>query len=228
MTNSGFFKIYNLLQKNKKLVLILLVLGSMTGLIYGNFSAPVFEGKVIIAGSTIDKKVLTDAVYTVEKMQYSTFFSEKTLEACKNKANEKLKNIQTMLTKETRMIEVRYSGTNHENIITCLNFIEDDIRNSENELFKFELEKKQEIYNLLKKETLQNKTFILSHLAFKALEIEISRDPTTTFQAKKIIPIMITRKPFPSPVLGAFYGSCLSLFLVIIFLLVKNRLNSGF
>lgn len=222
MTNSGFFKIYKLLQKDKSLVLIVLILGSMTGLIYGNFSAPVFEGKVIIAGSTIDNKVLTDAVHTIEKMQYSTYFSEKTLETCKNKANEKIKNIQTMLTKETRRIEVSYSGTNKENIIACLNFIEDDIRNSENELFKFELEKRQEKYNLLKKETMQNKTFTLSHLAFKALEIEISRNPTTTFQAKKTIPIMITRKPFPGRILGAFYGFNLSLLLVIIFLLAKK------
>lgn len=200
----------------------MLFLGSTSGYIFGKFSDPVFEGRVTIAGSTVGNKVLTDAVYTVEKMQYSTFFSDKTLQACENKANEKIKNINVTLTRETRRIQVAYSATKKENIIACLNYIEDDVRNSENELFKFEFEEKKEIYHLIEKEMMQKKSFILSHLAYKFLGIEALRNSATTFQAKKIIPIMITKKSFPSPKIGAFFGFTLSLFLVIIFLLTKK------
>jgi hypothetical protein len=91
--NNGIYMIFELFKKNKKLVLILMLMGGISGYILGKFSDPLFEGRVIIAGSTIDNRVLTDSVFTIEKMQYATFFSKKTLEACKSQSNRGIKNL---------------------------------------------------------------------------------------------------------------------------------------
>ena len=201
--NNGIFKIFDLFKKNKKLVLILMLMGSMSGYILGKFSDPLFEGRVIIAGSTIDGRVLTDSIFTIEKMQYATFFSKKTLEACKSESNRGIKNLNTTLTRNTRRIELRLSGNEEEVIISCLNHIEEDIKNSENELFQHALEKKQKILSLAEKEKklLKQKTILnlsQQYFDYKLIELESSLNPTITFPARKIIEIEITKKPFPS------------------------------
>ncbi len=219
--------IFELFKKNKKLVLILMLMGGISGYILGKFSDPLFEGRVIIAGPTIDNKVLIDSIFIIEKMQYPTFFSKKTLEACKSESNRGIKNLNIALTRDTRRIELSLSGNKEEVIISCLNHIEEDIKNSENELFLHEAEKKQKLLSLYeeeKKQLKQKKILTLSHQYFdyKSIELQSSLSPIITFPARKVTEIVITKKPFPSPMLGAFYGLFLSIFLIAIFLLNKK------
>jgi len=193
----------------------------------GKFSDPLFEGRVIIAGSTIDNRVLTDSIFTIEKMQYATFFSKKTLEACKSQSNRGIKKLNITLTRDTRRIQLSLSGNEEEVIISCLNHIEEDIKNSENELFQHELEKKQKIISLFEEEKklLKQKTILnlsQQYFDYKLIEIESSLNQTITFPARKIIEIEISKKPFPSPKLGVFYGLIFSIFLIAIFLLNKK------
>lgn len=225
--NNGIFKIFDLFKKNKNLVFILMIVGSISGYILGKFLDPLFEGRVIIAPSTIENKVLTDSIYTIEKMQYSTFYSKNTLEACNTKSDRGIKNLNIILTKDTRRIELTLSGNKKEEIISCLNYIEEDIKNSESELFQYEIEKKQKLLSLYEKEKKlfeQKKIFALSpqYFDYKLIELESSLNPIITFPAKKVTEIVISKKPFPSPVLGFFYGLIFSLFLITIFLLNKK------
>ena len=135
--------IIHFFKSHKKIILVFVIIGAISGGLFGNFSGPFYKGSVLISPAKISGAFVVNPRITVTKLDMNSYYSKETFLNCnphfyKDKDKDKdidydMSNIvKALVTKDGDLIELRMQGKNKTVIKDCLNSMIDDIRNSQN------------------------------------------------------------------------------------------------
>ena len=127
-----FFKV------NFKRILFFIILGGLTGFLYGKLADPVYDGSVLISPARVAGNVVVDPKITLTKLNMNSYYSKETFLAC-NPMFYKDKDIdynltdiiKTSITKDGNLIELTMSDSNKDIIQSCLENITANINASQ-------------------------------------------------------------------------------------------------
>ena len=126
---------------HKKMILIFVIIGTLLGGLYGNFTAPVYKGSVLISPAKIAGVFVVNPKVTVTKLDMNSYYSKETFLNCnpdfyKDKDKDIDCDISSMVkasvTKDGDLIQLQMQNKNKTVIKDCLNSMVDDIRTSQN------------------------------------------------------------------------------------------------
>jgi len=129
------------LKSHKKMILIFVIIGTLLGGLYGNFTAPVYKGSVLISSAKIAGTFVINPKATVTKHYMNVYYSKETFLNCnpdfyKDKYKDIDYDISTLVkasvTKDGDLIQLLMQDKNKTVIKDCLNSMIDDIRISQN------------------------------------------------------------------------------------------------
>ena len=131
------------LKSHKKMILIFVIIGGLLGGLYGNFTAPVYKGSVLISPAKIAGAFVVNTKVTVTKLDMNSYYSKETFLNCnpdfyKDKDKDIDYNISNLVkasvTKDGDLIQLFMQNKNKTVIKDCLNSMVDDIRASQNKI----------------------------------------------------------------------------------------------
>jgi capsular polysaccharide biosynthesis protein len=134
-------------KSHKKMILIFVIIGTLLGGLYGNFTAPVYKGSVLISPAKIAGGFVVNPKVTVTKLDMNSYYSKETFLNCnpdfyKDKDKDKDKDIdydiasmvKASVTKDGDLIQLLMQNKNKTVITDCLNSMVDDMRISQNKI----------------------------------------------------------------------------------------------
>ena len=131
--------IIHFFKSHKKMILIFVIIGTLLGSLYGNFTAPVYKGSVFISPAKIEGAFVINPVVAMTKLKMNSFYSKETFLNCnldlyKDKdIDYDISNlVKASFIKGDNLIELRMQDKNKTVIKDCLNSVADDIRKSQN------------------------------------------------------------------------------------------------
>ena len=130
-------------KSHKKMILIFVIIGTLLGGLFGNFSGPVFKGSLLIMPAKISGVFVVNPKVTVTKLNVNSYYSKETFLNCnpdfyKDKDKDKdidydiTSIVKARITKDGDLIELRMQHKNKTVIKDCLDSIVDDVRTSQN------------------------------------------------------------------------------------------------
>ena len=160
------------LKSHKKMILIFVIIGTLLGGLYGNFTVPVYKGSVLISPAKIAGAFVVNPKITVTKLDMNSFYSKETFLNCnpdfyKDKDKDKDKDIdydisglvKASVTKDGDLIQLLMQNKNKTIITDCLNSIVDDIRASENKIIDPLIKSKNNELTLLEEKLKEAQAF---------------------------------------------------------------------
>jgi hypothetical protein len=137
--------IIHFFKSHKKMILICVIIGTILGGLYGNFTAPVYKGSVLISPAKIAGVFVVNPKVTVTKLDMNSYYSKEMFLNCnpdfyKDKDKDKDQDIdydissmvKASVTKDGDLIQLQMQNKNKTVIKDCLNSMVDDIRTSQN------------------------------------------------------------------------------------------------
>lgn len=154
------------LKSHKKMILIFVIIGTLLGGLYGNFTVPVYKGSVLISPAKIAGALVVNPKITVTKLDMNSFYSKETFLNC-NPDFYKDKDIdydisglvKASVTKDGDLIQLLMQNKNKTIITDCLNSIVDDIRASENKIIDPLIKSKNNELTLLEEKLKEAQAF---------------------------------------------------------------------
>ncbi len=133
------------LKSHKKMILIFVIIGTLLGGLYGNFTEPVYKGSILISPARVAGAFVVNPKITLTKLDMNSYYSKETLLTCnpdfyKDKDKDKdidydISNlVKASLTKDGDLIQLLMENKNKTIIKDCLHSMVDDIRNSQNSI----------------------------------------------------------------------------------------------
>ena len=135
------------LKSHKKMILIFVIIGTLLGGLYGNFTEPVYKGSILISPAKFAGAFVVNPRVTVTKLDMNSYYSKETFLNCnpdfyKDKDKDKDKDInynisslvKGSVTKDGDLIQLLMQNKNKTVIKDCLNSMVDDIRTSQNKI----------------------------------------------------------------------------------------------
>jgi capsular polysaccharide biosynthesis protein len=131
------------LKSHKKMILIFVIIGTLLGGLYGNFTEPVYKGSILISPAKVAREFVVNPRVTVTKLNMNSYYSKETFLNCnpdfyKDKDKDIEYNISNLVkasvTKDGDLIQLLMQNKNKTVIKDCLNSILDDIRASQNKI----------------------------------------------------------------------------------------------
>jgi hypothetical protein len=121
---------------NIKRILFFIILGGLTGFLYGKLADPVYNGSVLISPAIVSGEVVIDPKITLTKLNMNSYYSKETFLACNLMANKDIDYdlsdiVKTSISKDGNLIEVTMSDSNKDIIRSCFENITADIKSSE-------------------------------------------------------------------------------------------------
>jgi capsular polysaccharide biosynthesis protein len=129
--------IIHFFKSHKKMIFIFVIIGTLLGSLYGNFTEPTYKGSVLISPAKIAGAFVVNPKVTVTKLGMNSFYSKETFLNCnpdfyKDKDKDIDYDISSMVkasvTKDGDLIQLLMQNKNKTVIKDCLNSIVDDIR----------------------------------------------------------------------------------------------------
>ena len=140
-------EIIHFLKSHKKMILIFVIIGTLLGGLYGNFSRPVYKGTILISPAKVAGEIIVSSKVTLTKLYMNSFYSKETFLNCnpdfyKDKDKDKDKDIdydistlvKASVTKDGDLIQLLMQNKNKTVIKDCLSSMVDDIRASQNRI----------------------------------------------------------------------------------------------
>jgi len=138
-------EIIHFFRSHKKMILIFVIIGTLLGGLYGNFTEPVYKGSIIISPAKFAGDFVVNPRVTVTKLDMNSYYSKETFLNCnpdfyKDKDKDKeldydISNfVKASLTKDGVLIQLLMENKNKTIIKDCLNSMIDDIRASQNKI----------------------------------------------------------------------------------------------
>jgi capsular polysaccharide biosynthesis protein len=137
--------IIHFFKSHKKMILIFVIIGTLLGGLYANFTEPVYKGSVLISPAKIAGTFVVNPKVTVTKLDMNSYYSKETFLNCnpdfyKDKDKDKDKDIdydistlvKASVTKDGDLIQLLMQDKNKTVIKDCLNSMVDDIRINQN------------------------------------------------------------------------------------------------
>jgi capsular polysaccharide biosynthesis protein len=129
-------------KSHKKMILIFVIIGGLLGGLYGNFTAPVYKGSVLISPAKFAGAFVVNSKVTVTNLDMNSFYSKETFLNCnpdfyKDKDKDKyidydISNVvKASVTKDGDLVQLQMQNKNTTVIKDCLNSMVDDIRISQ-------------------------------------------------------------------------------------------------
>ncbi len=156
------------LKSHKKMILIFVIIGTLLGGLYGNFTVPVYKGSVLISPAKIAGAFVVNPKITVTKLDMNSFYSKETFLNCNpDFYKDKDKDIdydisglvKASVTKDGDLIQLLMQNKNKTIITDCLNSIVDDIRASENKIIDPLIKSKNNELTLLEEKLKEAQAF---------------------------------------------------------------------
>ena len=133
------------LKSHKKMILIFVIIGTLLGGLYANFTEPVYKGSVLISPAKIAGTFVVNPKVTVTKLDMNSYYSKETFLNCNPdfyKDKDKDKDIdydmssivKASVTKDGDLIQLLMQNKNKTVITDCLNSMVDDMRINQNEI----------------------------------------------------------------------------------------------
>jgi LPS O-antigen subunit length determinant protein (WzzB/FepE family) len=133
------------LKSHKKMILIFVIIGTLLGGLYGNFTRPTYKASVLISPAKIAGIFVVNPKITVTKLDMNSYYSKETFLNCNPdfyKDKDKDKDIdydissivKASVTKDGDLIQLLMQNKNKTVITDCLNSIVDDMRISQNKI----------------------------------------------------------------------------------------------
>jgi len=134
--------IIHFFKSHKKMILIFVIIGTLLGGLYGNFTAPTYKGSVLISPAKIAGTFVVNPKVTLTKLDMNSYYSKETFLNCnpdfykdKDKDKDIDYDISTLVkasvTKDGDLIQLLMQDKNKTVIKDCLNSMVDDIRISQ-------------------------------------------------------------------------------------------------
>ncbi len=164
----SFDDIILFLKSHKKMILIFVIIGTLLGGLYGNFTVPVYKGSVLISPAKIAGAFVVNPKITVTKLDMNSFYSKETFLNCNpDFYKDKEKDIdydisglvKASVTKDGDLIQLLMQHKNKTIITDCLNSIVDDIRASENKIIDPLIKSKNNELTLLEEKLKEAQAF---------------------------------------------------------------------
>ena len=135
--------IIHFLKSHKKMILIFVIIGTLLGGLYGNFTEPVYKGSILISSAKVAGEFAVNPRVTLTKLDMNSYYSKETLLNCnpdfhkdKDKdINYEISNfVKASLTKDGDLIQLLMQNKNKTVIKDCLSSMVDDIRANQNKI----------------------------------------------------------------------------------------------
>ena len=133
------------LKSHKKVILIFVIIGTLLGGLYGNFTEPVYKGTILISPAKIAGAFVINPKVTLTKLDMNSYYSKETFLNCnpdfyKDKDKDKDVDVdydisglvKASLTKDGDLVQLQMQNKNKTVIKDCLISMVDDIRISQN------------------------------------------------------------------------------------------------
>lgn len=139
------------LKSHKKMILIFVIIGTLLGGLYGNFTKPVYKGSILVSPAKFAGAFAVNPRVTVTKLDMNSYYSKETFLNCnpnfykdkdKDEDEDEYKDIdynlsnlvKASVTKDGDLIQLTMQNKNKTVIKDCLNSMVDDIRASQNKI----------------------------------------------------------------------------------------------
>ena len=136
--------IIHFFKSHKKMILFFVIIGTLLGGLYANFTEPVYKGSVLISPVKFAGAFVVNPKVTLTKLGMNSYYSKETFLNCnpdfyKDKDKDKDKDIdydisnlvQASVTKDGDLIQLLMQDKNKTVIKDCLNSMVNDIRISQ-------------------------------------------------------------------------------------------------
>ena len=134
--------IIHFFKSHKKMIFIFVIIGTLLGGLYGNFTEPFYKGSILISPAKVAGAFVVNPKVTLTKLDMNSFYSKETFLNCnpnfyKDKDKDKdvdydISNlVKASLTKDGDLIQLQMQNKNKTVIKDCLNSMVDDIRISQ-------------------------------------------------------------------------------------------------
>ena len=183
-----FFKV------NFKRILFFIILGGLTGFLYGKLADPVYDGSVLISPARVSGEVVIDPKITLTKLNMNSYYSKETFLACNPMANKDIDYdlsdiVKTSITKDGNLIELIMSDSNKDIIRSCLENITADINASQKIIAGPLIESKKNGLNIIEEKLKLAEQFreILNDKQIKNLKTNDQRFATDVLYANIVL-----------------------------------------
>ena len=131
------------LKSHKKMILIFVIIGTLLGGLYGNFTEPVYKGSILVSPAKFAGEFVVNPKVTLTKLDMNSYYSKETFLNCnpdfyKDKDKDidyDISNlVKASITKDGDLIQLQMQNKNKTIIKDCLNSMVDDIRASQNKI----------------------------------------------------------------------------------------------
>ena len=131
------------LKSHKKMILIFVIIGTLLGGLYGNFTEPVYKGSILVSPAKFAGEFVVNPKVTLTKLDMNSYYSKETFLNCnpdfyKDKDKDidyDISNlVKASITKDGGLIQLQMQNKNKTIIKDCLNSMVDDIRASQNKI----------------------------------------------------------------------------------------------
>ena len=132
--------IIHFFKSHKKMIFIFVIIGTLLGGLYGNFTEPFYKGSILISPAKVAGAFVVNPKVTLTKLDMNSFYSKETFLNCNpNFYKDKDKDVdydisnlvKASLTKDGDLIQLQMQNKNKTVIKDCLNSMVDDIRISQ-------------------------------------------------------------------------------------------------
>ena len=202
--------IIHFFKSHKKMILIFVIIGTLLGSLYGNFTAPVYKGSVFISPAKIEGAFVINPRVTMTKLKMNSYYSKETFLNC-NLDLYKDKDIDYVISnlvkasfiKGDDLIELRMQDKNKTVIKDCLNSVADDIRTSQNiiadpliQLKNYELKLLEETLKISEKykSILNSENFSPGLLSMNIILLNSNNNNLTISQINKLKTDLLTER----------------------------------
>ena len=134
-------EIIHFLKSHKKMILIFVIIGTLLGGLYGNFTEPVYKGSILVSPAKVAGAFVANPRVIVTKLGMNSYYSKETFLNCNPdfyKDKDIDYNISSLVkgsvTKDGDLIQLFMQNKNKTVIKDCLNSMVDDIRASQNKI----------------------------------------------------------------------------------------------
>jgi capsular polysaccharide biosynthesis protein len=139
--------IIHFFKSHKKMILIFVIIGTLLGGLYANFTEPIYNGSILVSPAKVAGVFVVNPRITLTKLNMNSYYSKETFLKCnpdfyKDKDKDKDKDVdydisnlvKASLTKDGDLIQLLMQNKNKIVIKDCLNSMVDDIRASQNKI----------------------------------------------------------------------------------------------
>jgi LPS O-antigen subunit length determinant protein (WzzB/FepE family) len=153
-------------ESHKKMILIFVIIGTLLGGLYGNFTGPVYKGSILIFPAKVLEAFMVNHKVTLTKLDMNSFYSKETFLNCnpnfykdKDVDYDISSLVKASLSKDGELIQLLMQNNNKTVIKDCLNSMVDDIRISQNKIVDPLIQSKNNELTLLEEKLKESEVF---------------------------------------------------------------------